>query len=162
MERLIGDQKKCGDEVARVFFCLSPFIPTALEGTKMLSTRQRLSALGFLVFLGATEGCSLNVDVSGPGALIALSGNGQTAAVNTALSAPLEALVVNQFGATIKGATVNWFIESGGGSLSSATVLSNDSGIASVNYTTGPTPGEAVIRAQVHGVPALRFRVTIS
>jgi hypothetical protein len=128
----------------------------------MLLSRKTLRAIGFLLFLGAMNGCTLNTDTSAPGALIIQNGDTQSAAPNTPLPVPLAVLVVTQFGEPIKNATVTWSIVSGGGSLSSALTVSDDAGSASVIYTTGPVSGPAAIRAQVHGVPAVTFRETIT
>ena len=106
--------------------------------------------------------CSLNTDVSGPGALIRYSGDQQSAAVNTPLPSPLQLLVVNQFGERLKNITVSWSIVNGGGTLSATTSLSDDSGIASVNYTTGPNPGVAAINGKVSGLLPLTFTATIT
>ena len=109
------------------------------------------------LFLGAASACTLNTDVSGPGGLLRHGGDEQSAAVNTDLPEPLAVMVVTQFGEPIDGATVNWSIVSGGGTLSSNVTTTDVTGVASVNYTTGPTPGDVTIRAQVHGVPPLTF-----
>ena len=128
----------------------------------MLSKKSRLRGIGLVILSAALSGCSLNTDVSAPGGLIKFSGDGQTAAPNTLLPTPLAVMVVTQFGEHIKNATVNWTIDSGGGTLSAASTLTDDSGIATVNYTTGPAPGIASVRVQVHGVRPLTFHITIS
>jgi Big-like domain-containing protein len=128
----------------------------------MLSKKSRLGAVSLLIFSGALSGCTLNTDVSAPGGLINVSGDNQTAAPNTPLPTPLTVMVVTQFGARITNATVNWTIDAGGGTLSASSVLTDESGMATVNYTTGPTVGLASVRAQVHGVPPLTFHITIS
>jgi hypothetical protein len=125
-------------------------------------TRSRVRLLGALTALCVSSACTLNTDVTSPGAVIKYSGDDQTAAVNTVLPSPLAVIVVDQFGQRLKNVTVNWTIESGGGSLSASTVLTDDSGISSVTYTTGSTAGVVVIRAQVHGVPPLTFHVTVT
>jgi hypothetical protein len=71
-------------------------------------------------------------------------------------------VVVNQFGEPLEGIAVNWSVVSGGGTLSANSSVTDASGAASVNYTTGPDVGTAIVAANVHGLPALRFSVTIS
>jgi Bacterial Ig-like domain (group 1) len=127
----------------------------------MTFTRRRFRAFTVLAFAAASIACTLETDVNGPGGLIKYSGDLQTVTTNTPLAAPLTVLVVTQFGERLKNVTVNWTIESGGGSLSAASSLTDEAGLASVDYTSGSTTGEAVIRAQVHGVPPLRFHITI-
>jgi hypothetical protein len=120
------------------------------------------STLPLLIVAAAVSGCTLNTDVSIPGGLIKYSGDQQTGPANTELPTPLGVLVVNQFGERLKNIPVNWSIASGGGSLSSAMTLSDESGLASVTYTTGPTAGQANIKAGAHGVPALTFNILIT
>ena len=131
----------------------------------MLRTLSRvvgLSTLPLVIGAAAISGCSLNTDVSVPGGLIKYSGDQQTGPANMELPTPLGVLVVNQFGERLKNIPVNWSIASGGGSLSSAMTLSDESGLASVTYTTGPTAGQANIKAGAHGVPALTFNILIT
>lgn len=142
-----------------------PLFPVPLaRKDSMLRTLKHAVAIRMLVVIvgaAAVSGCTLNTDVSAPGGLLKYAGDQQVAAPNTALPTDLGVLVVNQFGERLKNITVNWSIASGGGSLSSNAVLSDDSGQASVTYTTGPTAGQAVIKAQVHGVPAVSFNILI-
>ena len=119
-------------------------------------------AVALIVAFAAASGCSLNTDVSEPGALIRYSGDNQTAAVNTPLGSPIQLLVVNQFGERLKNITVNWSIVAGGGTLSASVAQSDESGIAEVNYTTGPAPGTAVINAKVTSLFPLAFTATIT
>ena len=87
-----------------------------------------------------------------PTGLTIASGDGQTATVQTALPAPLVAKVTDQFGDPMGGVTVMWTPLTGGGSLSSSTSTTNASGLASVLYTMGGTPGDATVRASVSGI----------
>jgi len=124
--------------------------------------RHWLRALGATLLVGAVAACTLNTDIDGPGGLVKYSGDQQTAPVNTQLPTALAVTVVTQFGEPIKGQTVNWTIAAGGGTLSSNVSVSDDAGVAAVTYTTGPTAGAVVIRAQVHGVPPLTFHETVN
>jgi Bacterial Ig-like domain (group 1) len=124
--------------------------------------RLRVGVLVALLVLGA---CTLNTDVSlGPAGLIKVpDGEGQTAAPNTTLPIPLSVIVVNQFGDRLAGSTVNWSILTGGGTLSSSATLTDPTGTASVDYTTGATPGQVVIQASAAaGVLIITFNVTVS
>jgi hypothetical protein len=118
--------------------------------------------VGFVVALIAVTGCTLNTDVSGPSTVIRFSGDHQVAPTNTALPSPLSVIVVNQFGQQVKDVTVNWTIVSGGGTLGAAATLTDDSGIASVTYTTGATAGLVTIQARISGIPPLSFTVTVT
>jgi hypothetical protein len=121
--------------------------------------------VGVLVALVAVGACTLNTDVSeGPAGLIKIpDGDGQTAATSTTLPIPLSVVVVNQFGERLPGVTVTWTISSGGGTLSADTTQTDELGVASVSYTTGTTPGEAVIQASVaDGVLIVTFNATVT
>src|SRR5258705_12032714 len=121
-----------------------------------------LRLLVCIMLLAAVGACTLNPDVSAPGALLKYGGDEQTAPANTALPTDMTVLVVNQFGERLKNVTVNWSIIAGGGTLSSNSTLTDDSGLAAVTYTTGPAAGPAVVRVQVHGLPAITFSATIA
>ena len=121
-----------------------------------------LSTLAVVIGAAAISGCSLNTDVSAPGGLIKYSGDEQTGPANTELPTPLGVLVVNQFGERLKNVPVNWSIASGGGSLTSGMTLSDDSGLASVIYTAGPTAGQAIIKAGAHGLLPVSFNILIT
>jgi hypothetical protein len=132
------------------------------EISMVRALRLALSPLNvaFLITLVAATGCTLDTDVSGPVALLKVSGD-QSGPTNTTLATPLAVLVTNQFGERIRNVTVTWTIASGGGTLSAPSTLSDDSGVASVTYTTGATTGLVVIRAQVSGIPPLSFNITV-
>ena len=130
-------------------------------------TRPRFSrAAHALFFAAATIGsfgdCSLEVGTNTPSTMVKESGDTQSAAVNTELPVPFTILVVNQFGELLRNVTVTWTITAGGGSLTETSNKTNESGLSSVTYTTGPTPGAATIDAKVHGIPPLTFTVTIT
>ncbi|HEV7389650.1 MAG TPA: hypothetical protein VGN73_13645 [Gemmatimonadaceae bacterium] len=128
---------------------------------KPLSRSAVARIASLLIGFGAIGACTINTDVSKASALLWYSGDGQGAPPNTALKDPLVLLVVNQFGARLKGIQVSWAIATGGGTLSAATSLSDDNGMASISYTTGPNPGTAVINAGVRGIVPISFLVTI-
>jgi hypothetical protein len=87
-----------------------------------------------------------------PTGLTIASGDGQTAIVQTALPAPFVAKVTDQFGDPMSGVTVTWTPLTSGGLLSSTTSTTGASGLASVVYTLGSTPGDATVRASVTGI----------
>ena len=120
--------------------------------------------VGILVALVAIGACTLDTEVSvGPAALIKVpDGDGQTAMPSTTLPIPLSVIVVNQFGDRLAGASVNWSVESGGGTLSSSVTVTDATGTASVDYTAGATPGPVVIQASAAaGVLIVTFNVTV-
>jgi hypothetical protein len=109
----------------------------------------------------AVGGCSLNVDVNDPVAIIKTTDN-LTAPTNTQLTEPLSVLVTNQFGQPVANVVVSWTILSGGGALSAASNRTDEGGVSRVNYTTGATAGTATIQAQTSGIPPVTFTVTVT
>lgn len=118
--------------------------------------------VALLATLVAASGCTLNTDVSGPSAIIRVSGDQQTEPTNTTFPTPLAVLVVTQFGEPVQNATVTWTITSGGGTLSAPSTATDENGVASVTYTSGGTAGSVVIEARVSGVPPLTFTLTVT
>jgi hypothetical protein len=90
-----------------------------------------------------------------PASLIVVSGNNQTATVNTALPQSLVVQVTDQGGTPISGVSVTFSAPSGTFAGNPATTDSN--GNATVNYTTGTTAGAITITASVN---ALNTQIT--
>jgi len=130
-----------------------------LRSVRRFAAIPRFALLAASVLLG---GCSLDTDVSDPSAMIRYQGDNQTVAPSTPLPTDLGTIVVNQFGERIKNVTVNWSIVSGGGTLGATSSITDDSGIASVSYTSGTTTGTVIIQAKVTGLLPLTFTVTVA
>jgi Big-like domain-containing protein len=127
-----------------------------------LRTALLLRKLALVATLAGVIGCTLNTDVSGPSGILKFSGDPPPTPANTALAGPLQVIVFTQFGERLQNVTVNWTIVSGGGTLSATSTLTDDGGVASVDYTTGPTAGQAKVQARVSGLPALTFNITVT
>jgi hypothetical protein len=99
-----------------------------------------------------------------PAELLLVSGNNQSAAVNTALPQPLVGRVVDGDGQPLAGIAVTWTVTAGGGTLAQASVTSDALGHASNSYQTGPTAGTESITAAVASNPSLTltFNVTVT
>jgi len=121
-----------------------------------------IRAVALVLSTVAIGGCSLNTDVGGPSTMFISSGDSQTGPPSTVLPLPLGVTVVNQFGEPLEDVTITWSIDAGGGSLSTTSTQSDVNGVASVNYTTGPNVGTAVVTSHVHGLPPLSFAELIS
>jgi hypothetical protein len=85
-----------------------------------------------------------------PASISVVSGNNQTAAVNTPLSQPLVVQINDQGGNPVAGVSVVFSAPSGTFTGSPATTDSN--GQATVNYTTGTSAGVITITASVDNV----------
>lgn len=95
-------------------------------------------------------------------ALVEAGGNGQSAALGTALPSPVQAKVADEFGNGVPGVDVGWTAT--GGTVSAATVTSNSAGVSAVNVTAGATPGQFTIVAVANGLDGspLTFTATAS
>lgn len=100
---------------------------------------------------------TVNVNVT---QLNAISGDGQTAIVNTPFTQPLTVKVLDDRGAAVTGAAVNWSIISGAGTLSAASSNTDANGIASISVTAGSTSGALSVRASFANLSAT-FNLTI-
>ena len=90
------------------------------------------------------------------------SGDAQTGPVSEALPNDLR-IIVTRDGSPQSGVTVNWSILTGGGTLSATATVTDPTGTASVDYTTGATPGQVVIQASAAaGVLIITFNVTVA
>ena len=89
------------------------------------------------------------------------SGNPQTIARN-GTSQPLTVTVRDQNGDPIANRTVNWTVATGGGTLTSATSVTNAQGVATMTYTAGATAGAATVTATVGNLTPVTFNFTIT
>ena len=77
------------------------------------------------------------------------SGDGQTGAPGAALS-PFRVQLTNN-GAPVEGTIVNWTVQTGGGTLSVPTSVTDASGVAATTLTLGPTAGQTIVQAAASG-----------
>ncbi len=77
--------------------------------------------------------------------------NAQTGVVGTALAQPVAVVVADQNGAPLANATVNWAVTAGGGTVASATSVTDANGNATVVWTLGTTVGTDSLMASIAG-----------
>lgn len=124
---------------------------------RRLTPLLRTIALAFAVSLvGCGDGAAGPTDVEEPPAdapagIGVVSGISQSGVVGTELAKPLVAKVVNRLGQPLSGVSITWVVESGGGSFSSGTSVTDQAGLARTTYTLGDTPGENSMLAVVAG-----------
>ena len=106
--------------------------------------------------------CSDSTEPRTPTAIAVVSGDAQSAVVGAILPNPFVVSVTDQDGQALRDVTVTWAISAGGGSLSTATSVTDASGQAQATYTAGATEGTATITATVSGLTAVTFTVTIT
>ena len=88
------------------------------------------------------------VAVTGPASNIVLvSGNSQTGSVGQQLTNPFTVMVTDANGSPVSGVTVAFGVTAGGGTLMTANVLTNSSGLASSTLTLGPSSGTNTVTA---------------
>ncbi|NIQ55523.1 MAG: hypothetical protein GWN85_19240, partial [Gemmatimonadetes bacterium] len=80
-----------------------------------------------------------------------MAGNNQTAEVGEALPQPFGARVANAAGTPLTNVTVNWSVESGGGTLTSPTSTTDGLGVAENRLVLGDAPGANTVRASISG-----------
>jgi leishmanolysin len=105
----------------------------------------------------AVASCSSSTDggtnVGPPANIAATSATAQGALTSAAVAAKPSVKVTdaNNFG--VGGVTVTFAVTGGGGTLTGATPVTNDAGIATLgSWTTGPTPGINTVTATVTGL----------
>ena len=93
--------------------------------------------------------------------LIVNSGNNQTATVGTALAVAPSVIVRDFAGTAVSGVSVTFTVKSGGGSVVTATVLTNASGIATLgSWIVGAGAGQNTLAATAAGLPTVVFTAT--
>ncbi len=98
-------------------------------------------------------GCGGSDDTTAPAlvaaSLVATQGNAQAGTVGLALTSPVSVQVLAANGSPVAGALVTWFIESGGGSVSTTSTTTDSLGIATVTWTLGTVAGNDSLAAAV-------------
>ncbi|HEU0052488.1 MAG TPA: hypothetical protein VFQ39_04890 [Longimicrobium sp.] len=97
-----------------------------------------------------------------PSQVEVFSGNLQMGRPGTQLRYPIVARVANAWGRRVPGTRVRFAVTSGGGSLSTTSVLADSMGLAQVWWTLGPNRNTQVVTATLPDVPgaSVQFRAT--
>ena len=97
------------------------------------------------VLLGATllGACNSDDDYDPTVAtnLLEVKGDDQTGEAGASLPDSLTVQAINLEGDPVAGVTVQWYVITGGGSLSSTTSVTNETGVAQVNFVLGEFVG---------------------
>ena len=89
------------------------------------------------------------------------AGDGQAGPITTQADNPLVALLVTGGGVPIVGTPISWSVVSGDAVLGSSTSNTDSAGLASVDFSFGPTAGTSIIRASTSsGTVFVDFQVT--
>ena len=93
----------------------------------------------------ATSGAAGSISMNG--------GDGQTAIAGDAVATPPSVKVVDALGNPVNGASVNFFVATGGGSITGGSAATNAAGVATVgSWTLGNTAGPNTLTAGAVGV----------
>ena len=95
-----------------------------------------------------------------PTTLAIVSGSGQSGAVGTALGAALRVRVTALDALGVKGIPVSFSVLTGGGSVTSATVVTDSLGFAQTTATLGTTLGSQTFQASAGGLTPVTFTQT--
>ena len=113
-----------------------------------------------------TPGTSTVVSIQAATAdhLVMVQGNNQTNTVAAALPVNPTVKVVDAFGNPVSGATVTFTVQTGGGSVGTATVASDVNGLAATTYTLGTAAGTGnnTMQAAVSGLPGTPASLTFT
>jgi hypothetical protein len=100
----------------------------------------------------ATAGAATGVSI--------VSGDDQTGPVRTELPQPLVVEVRDAQGNLVPSVAVTWVIGAGGGTVTPATTMTDQSGRATANWTMGGSPGANTVSAVVSGIGVAEFSAT--
>lgn len=86
-----------------------------------------------------------------PTSIVPVSGNNQSGTVRSELPSPVTVQVLDVQGRPVRGQEVTFTVITGGGSVEPVTVLTNDEGEATIEWTLGGAAGTQQVRAQATG-----------
>ena len=86
-----------------------------------------------------------------PARMVASGGTGQSGAVGNPLPTPLTVLITDDGGRPVANVTVTWSVLDGGGTIT-PTSTTDGAGIATAEFTLGPTIGDHHAQAEVAGL----------
>ncbi len=96
-----------------------------------------------------------------PPVLTINSGDGQSGLTGSAAVDLLEVKLVDGGSNPVSGATISWSVTSGSATLGSGTSVTNGSGLATMNFSYGGTPGPITINASAYsGSQSVDFSAT--
>jgi hypothetical protein len=119
-------------------------------------TRARFAPLVLVIAVAGFAACSSNeAPAPAPARMIVVAGNNQYSKFGTELETPLTVKVTLSDGKPGKGEAVAFKVVEGGGTLSRASATANSSGLVTVRWTMGPTPGPQRVRATAASNPTV-------
>jgi hypothetical protein len=104
-----------------------------------------------LLVLAACNGDSPG-QIRVPTQMAADGGTGQSASISSQLPEALSVRVTDAAGDPVSGVSVTWSVIDGGGSIDPAAANTNSNGLASAQFTLGPSEGDQHVQASVAGL----------
>jgi len=121
-------------------------VPSAASGTVLAGNVRGAARIVAQLLTGPIDQVTLNV-LPLPTTIAPQSGSGQSGLVGGTLANPLVAFVAASDGLGVGGVTVTFAVTSGGGSVGSATAVTNDAGLAQTTWKLGNTTGTQTVTA---------------
>jgi len=121
-------------------------IPSAASGTVLAGSVRGTARIVAQLLTGPTDQVTLNV-LPRATTIALQSGSGQSGLVGNSLANPLVALVTAGDGIGVGGVTVTFAVASGGGSVGTATVVTDNAGLAQTSWKLGSTVGTQTVTA---------------
>jgi hypothetical protein len=121
-------------------------VPSAASGTVIAGSTRGTARIVAQLLTGPTDQVPLTV-VPLATAIVASSGSGQSGLAGTTLANPLVAFVTAADGLGVGGVTVTFAVASGGGSVGSATAITNSTGLAQTTWKLGSATGTQTVTA---------------
>lgn len=109
---------------------------------------------------GSVSGSATVVVRQLPATVTKRAGDGQSAPAGATLATSLEVEVKDQGGAPVPGAPLTWTVTSGGGTLSSASVTTDASGVGRATWRLGATVGAQAVQVASGSASAAGFTAT--
>lgn len=126
-------------------------VPNASVGFVTAGNTRGTARIVAQLLTGQIDQVSLTV-LPNATAIAASSGSGQTAFANASLTNPLVVLVTAGDGLGVGGVTVNFAVATGGGSVGSASAVTNASGFAQTTWKLGSAVGTQTVTASASGL----------
>ncbi len=95
-----------------------------------------------------------------PALLARVSGDGQDGFIGRALYDSLVVRVWDRFQNAVSGVSVGWTVTNGGGTVSAPATITGPSGLATVTWTLGPTPGPNGLEGTLATLAPVGFAAT--
>ncbi|MBI4499941.1 MAG: hypothetical protein HY700_02150, partial [Gemmatimonadetes bacterium] len=121
-------------------------VPAAAVGKVVGGTQRGATRIVAQLLTGPADTASLSVQLL-PAAIGVANGNNQTATVRLLLANAIVAQVKASDSLGVAGVWVKFAVQSGGGTISPDSALTDANGRASTQWTLGPTAGAQLVRA---------------